>query len=265
MSRGKQTRAACRYSESVTVKAWLKGHQFDLETLADLFSAGDVRVIKVGDEYCLTGVEMDSPPEGLNFYDVSATVLQRVNGIARTLRPNDYRPVELVGRYQVADDRHEVVQAEGAEVRERAESVSVVVATATLEARGQLKVVAVTTGGAAPATAAQPTPMYMALAAQHADVAETLALMGKGEPDWSDLYKVYEIVRDNLRPAKIEDKGWATKHEQSEFTGTANRPDVSGADARHARMPGGPPTHTMTLHEARQFIGDLVIQWVGSL
>jgi hypothetical protein len=31
----------------VTVKAWLKSHQFDLEALTELFPAGNVRVVKV--------------------------------------------------------------------------------------------------------------------------------------------------------------------------------------------------------------------------
>jgi len=43
-----------------------------------------------------------------------------------------------------------------------------------------------------------PGPKYLALAAQHPDAAEALAIIGKAEPNWAELYKVYEIVRDNI-------------------------------------------------------------------
>jgi hypothetical protein len=36
---------------TVAVKAWLEGHEFDLEDLATLLPTGDTRVIKEGDGY----------------------------------------------------------------------------------------------------------------------------------------------------------------------------------------------------------------------
>ena len=255
-----------QYPEPVTVKAWLKGDQFDLDRLVELFPAGDIRVVKDGDEFYLAALEIDSEADGSKFYEVAPEVLQRVNGMARAMHPNDYRPVELVGRYQVGENRHHVVLADCAEAREQAMPVTVVVGSGAIEARGRLTAVGTVTRSGEPAPLPPPQgPKYLALAAQHSDVAEALTIMGNAEPNWVELYKVYEIIRDNIRPAKIEDKGWATKQEQSTFTGSANRPDVGGAYARHARTSGVPPVRIMSLQQARHFIGDLVVRWIKGL
>ena len=70
--------------------------------------------------------------------------------------------------------------------------------------------------------------------------------------------KVFEIVRDSVRPNKLDRSGLASARELKAFTASANRPDVSGADARHARSSGNAPSHHMLLPEGRQFISDLV-------
>lgn len=106
-------------SRFVTVKAWLEGHQFDLEDVADLLTAGDLRVIKEGDRYYLTSPEIDNPPAGKQFYEVAPDVLARVNGLGRAHNPR-FRPVKLAGTYQEGDHRHHVVQAETIEVRAKA-------------------------------------------------------------------------------------------------------------------------------------------------
>jgi hypothetical protein len=48
----------------VIVKAWLEGHQFDLDALAELLPAGDTRVVLDGDGYYLTATEIDNRPAG---------------------------------------------------------------------------------------------------------------------------------------------------------------------------------------------------------
>jgi hypothetical protein len=49
------------------------------------------------------------------------------------------------------------------------------------------------------------------------------------------------------------------------FTSSANRPDVGGLSARHARVDGGPPKRTMTELQARDFIGRLLRAWMDAL
>ena len=230
------------------MKAWLEGHQFDLEALARFFPEGGTRVVRQGDIYYLTSPEIDSPPDGETCHDVAPAVLERLNGIARTLKPN-FEPVKLAGAYQEADE--EPVRF-------------VTVASAALRIEAGL--VAVVTGGASAPAPPPPGPALLNLSKMHAEVAETLALLGKPEPlNWIELYKNFEVIRDSLKPTPLDRSGLATKDEISAFTGSANRPDVSGADARHARMSGPPPKRQMTIGQAREFIGQLARAWMESL
>jgi hypothetical protein len=97
-------------------------------------------------------------------------------------------------------------------------------------------------------------------------VTEALTLMSQPVAlGWTELYKVFEVVRDSVKPNMLDNSGLASAHDLKAFRASANRPDVSGADARHARMPGELPRHHMSLPEGRQSISDLVRAWIDSL
>jgi hypothetical protein len=103
------------------------------------------------------------------------------------------------------------------------------------------------------------------LADANPDVAEVLQLMAKEPLGWDDLYKVHEIIRDSIRPTKLTDVGWTDKITDSAFTGSANRADVSGDEARHARSSGPTPKHTMTIRQGRSLLSGLVERWMSHL
>jgi hypothetical protein len=106
-------------------------------------------------------------------------------------------------------------------------------------------------------------PRYLDQAASHPDLGELLALLGNAEQlTWIELYKAYEIILHAVSGGKKGMQTLAAKQAVPEdqinaFMGSANCPDVSGADARHARLSGGPPTRSMTLPDGRHFIRDL--------
>jgi hypothetical protein len=77
-----------------------------------------------------------------------------------------------------------------------------------------------------------------------------------GRPDWVALYKMFEIIRDAVGGGQVGlvATGWTDQADLSAFTGSANRPDVYGDRARHARMSGGPPRQTMDLVRAQACI-----------
>lgn len=174
-------------------------------------------------------------------------LLRRVNGVAQTLR-SDFRPVDLTGRFSdEVGQQHQVVLADSAVARARA------------------NVITVSGGGEQPPAPPAPGPGYVQLSLIHPDVAEVLDILGNADPapDWSDLYKIHEILLDNV-PGFYQ-RGWVTKDQISIFTASANRKEVSGDLARHARLKGDPPKRTMTLAEARQLIGSVVTAWLDWL
>jgi hypothetical protein len=230
------------------VKARLQGHEFDLLTLAELFREGDPAVASDDEGYCLSFTASDRlVDDGSRLSDAASVLLHRVNGVARTLS-SDFRPVGLTGRFSDETGRqHQVVLADTAEVRARANPVTVAV------------------GGQQPPPPPAPGPGYVQLTQTHPDVAEVLDILGRADPapDWSDLYKIHEIPLDNV-PGFYQ-RGWVTKDQVSAFTASANRKEVSGDLARHARFKGDPPKRTMTLVEARQLIGSVVTTWLDWL
>lgn len=162
-----------------------------------------------------------------------------------------YQPMELSGCYLEGKQRNVVVKPDSVVMRVRV---------------GTPRIVVTGSDGVVHASLPPLSPQRAVVATTHPDVAEALALMGQPVAlGWIELYKVFEIVGDSVKPNTLDKIGLATAHDLSAFRASANRPDVSGADARHARMSGGPPKHHMSLPEGRQFISDLVRAWIDSL
>jgi hypothetical protein len=255
----------------MTVRALLDGHQFDLQALAELFPDGDLRVCVHPEEagrYCLEASELKplfaDPSE---MHETATAILVRLTGAAR-LEDDSFRPVRLVGRYDrytltgdTATDTAIIVTDRG-EVRDQV----VVVAAVTAEARASAHVAGVLINGE-PVRPEPRGPRYLDWAAKHADADELLVLVGNAEKlGWIELYKAYEIIKHAVSGGRDGIQTLATVldvplDEIRSFTASANRPDVSGAEARHARLPGGSPKRSMTLPDGRHFIRDLAHRW----
>jgi hypothetical protein len=240
-----------RWGRSRTTASFARAPGASISHLAELLASGDVRVEHDDSEdaYHLTAPEIDNPAE-INRFDIPAgRLLVRINGLGRA-RSADFRPVTLSGKYTTADSDH------------------IFVAAAPMEARARLTATAVVLGpdGQPKPDPPSPWPGRLALADTHSEVAEALNIMGGVQPlGWVELYKVHELIRGAIQPKKTYELGWATKADDSAFTGSANRADVSGDDARHARNSGLPPARTMSLAEGRSYISDLVTKWLGPL
>ncbi|WP_203708465.1 hypothetical protein [Asanoa iriomotensis] len=232
----------------MVVKAELSGHEFDLEDVAALLPVGPVRITVEDGKHYLIADEIDNRPPGIPFYEVAPRVLRQVNGLARAIGP-DFRPVSLTGRYMDSDRPLTVVHAGTAEIRIRANPLVI--------GRGD--------GTPLPPPPQPLGPWQMSVASSRPEVAEALTIMGQTAPlGWVELYKVFEIVRHAVKPADLAAVGLATKDELSAFGASANRPDVSGQDARHSRMSGPHPKRTMTIGEGRAFVGALMTAWIDS-
>jgi hypothetical protein len=234
------------------VKARLDGHQFDLQALTELFREGDPTVAKDADNFYLTSEELDGlwsdPTELLS---TAQSLLLRVNGTARILHGGSYRPVELRGHFTDEMGKTQVfLQPHSAEIRMSAGTV------------------VLSTNGEQPATPRPQGPQYLSKIADNRAVAEVLEILGKPVPalDWFDLYKVFEIIRHAVGDeGAIKANEWASSTEINKFRESANRREISGSDARHARLPGSPSGRSMSINEGREFIRRLAKAWLDSL
>ncbi|WP_162834189.1 hypothetical protein [Amycolatopsis circi] len=236
----------------MTVRAWLTGRTSDLEILARHFDGRKPTVGRGDDDnfYLASDPFDDLFDQGDALHEAAKCEIALVNGITSALEQS-FQPVELTGRFD--DDsgrRHGVVFAELA---------IGVTATASVTA---------TVNGKEVLPPPSQAPELVAVARDHPDATEALSILtkAKGDAGWADLYKVFEIIRENVggQPRLIE-KQWKTKIEISAFTASANSPHVSGSAARHARMQAGKPQHTMSLSEGRAMISDLLIAWLQAL
>jgi hypothetical protein len=83
--------------------------------------------------------------------------------------------------------------------------------------------------------------------------------------DWINLYKVYEVVRDDVGGKHVLVRnGWATADDIRRFTETAQSPQLLGDAARHAGRKRPPPPDPMTLDGAKALIGAMVRSWVST-
>ena len=233
-------------------RAQLSGDEFDLETLANHFNAGDPTVQKVGDVFLLGSAlfysisEPDEVTKAVAVRDAAVELLELINGAAK-IDSLSYRPVGLSGRIHREVDGDTNIH---------------ILASAEMRMRFQLTAVA--TGGTVLAIPPQaPAQQWVSTAASDGDVDEVLRLFGaQATIGWGALFKVLEIIEHNVggRPVVVSHQ-WATSRRLSIFTGSADHPALSGREARHARLAGSTPTRSMTLDEGRALMQALFQQW----
>jgi hypothetical protein len=101
------------------------------------------------------------------------------------------------------------------------------------------------------------------LAREDRNVRDALYFLRGRDPSWSDLYKVFEIVRADVgRKERIVANGWATDRELNRLTGTANHQKLAGVHARHARMSEAPMPDPMSLEEGQDLARRFVRAWI---
>lgn len=233
----------------------MEGDVIDLGILRRTFPSSvggaDPQVQEDADGFYFESERLDDFEDiGNDGHRVAEQIVREMNGVARML-DSTFRPVRLVGRYAKGGNVH-IVVTDTLEIRDHA---TVTASGVVTDAAGYVVV-----GSAEPDPVG---PRLLALSDRSAPVAEALALLGTPALlGWFELYKLYEVLRSEVDPVAA---GWTTKAQLSAFTASANRPDVSGADARHARMPGAAPQRTMTLPEAREYVTALVRTWLESL
>lgn len=206
-------------SAVVTWRAILDGHQFDLETLIELFPFRDPLIGNESGQWFVYSSEIDGP-DGQPDSRAARALVDRLNGIARAA-DGGYRPVEVTDRYLGPDG-----------------AAAAVIGALAIEGRSRVSVSgAVVSGDPTPLPTVQPTGQrYAQVLAADPDAAEAVRTLGQAANlDWMTLYKIWEIIDHAFggwRP--IANNGWATKADIDRFTASANHPHISRDAARQA-------------------------------
>ena len=240
------------------MKDWrvrLVGHEFDLEDLSTQERSPDWIILKEEGDYFLKSSAFDNLNDAEKVREVATGILDKLNGLAK-LRFGSFQPLKI-GAVSYIDDsgkRHQFVSFP----------------SATLTMRSKLRVTATVVkpdGTVDASNKKQPSIIELgySIAQKDANAAEALRIFGVFDTNWFNLYKVFEIIRDDVGGhAQLIRAGWVSEKNISRFTGTAQSSDILGDDARHARYRGGPPSDPMSLSEAKSFIKTILEQWIRS-
>jgi hypothetical protein len=191
--------------------------------------------------YQLESSTFDSLDGVVEVNEEAERLLTLMNGAVKAQDPTS-RPVHLTRDFRDENGPHRLAIAMTAEVRATSHVAHV--------------------GPGLPPVA--PARVWLASGESNPNVADALELLAAPHLSWANLYKIWEILRDDVGGGSkaIKDRGWASDNQLTRFTRSANHPKASGADARHARDTTEPPPNPMALSEARDFILTLVQDWL---
>jgi hypothetical protein len=233
------------------VTSWLvplAGHKFDLEDLPRWFAGEEVRVAPHEDGFALV-IPTAVIGDGYDLvYSFAEERVRLVNGVGRLLNPK-FRPVSLVSKVLGVDSAgtvcHMVIAAGAAEIRVKAGSVRVV--------RG---------------TDVQPDPAeglatpLMRAASRARRAHDALAIVGRQNLTWSELYLLFELVEAEVG-GEMHRRGWISEADAGLFTHTANSYSALRSEGRHGKERGRPPSTPMQHAVAMQRVSALVLAWLN--
>lgn len=223
--------------------AHLEGNSHDLIILADLFPAGEPTVGRVGDGYHVKSSRFENVADASEVKARAAKVLETMHGVAR-MHDGSYRPVKLGTQFTTDDG-----------------DLTSVILVDSIEAWSSLRGPMIRLDGEVRPPSPPQGPKYYALAESDPSVADAFRYFGL-PPSWVTLYKVYEVISNDVGgQSTLVDRGWAPKTRISTFTESACRPEISGDEARHARLGGKASGWTMTIGEAQDFVRELSHAW----
>jgi hypothetical protein len=106
------------------------------------------------------------------------------------------------------------------------------------------------------------TAEWVELARRDPDVEDVLAILGREDVRWHDLYHVYEVVEADVG-GRMFSEGWMTRAAAKRFTQTANSRRAIGGEARHGHDRFDTPKSPLSDSEAHDLVLGLVRRWLA--
>jgi len=223
----------------------LTGDPTDLQTLADTFTGGEIQVAQCGKEYVLRASQFELLDSAASVRESAIELVTALSGSARLV---------LCAREAIG------VGAAVSRVRPngKRESITVLVGQAVSHERA-LPITVV--HGTQTRRPADPISKWLPLATQDPVVAKALRLRNADDLEWVDLYRVYEVIKNDVGRL-MEQLGWASRNELERFARTANSVAAAGDKARHGIERTDPPREPMSLSHARELIDRIMRSWL---
>ena len=225
-----------------TWRVTLTGDPWDLKTLVSM----ELGLSEEGGGFVWRRPEFDSLTTAHEVEHKAREMIEALNGLGR-MNTADFRPVG-VGAIVGHEDSGTISLYVGAE----------------LTVRSGLPFAAEVIRGGAPVPPSPPVwPGWLETASRVPVVRQALRFFSN--PTAENLWKVYEIIRDDVGgKAQILGNGWATEGEIDAFR-SVHYPSALGDDARHGVEPTrAAPPHPMPLEQAQAFIKSLLGRWLAA-
>lgn len=221
-------------------KIKLTGHEFDLKRALKYFHTVQFSITKVADEYFICSENFNGTKDTNIISKIAEDYLEKINGILK-LKFQDYNPIALAYLFVFEDENGtNKILAMSAEIKGRSDLTANANNTAEeienkkRETEGLL----------------------------NNSVASEVFHFYSQPTTWINLYKIYEIIKDNIGKKKVE--AILTDKQLSRFTGTAQSKSQIGDEARHAAKKFIGHKDPMTINEASDLIRKLILEWAES-
>ncbi len=234
------------------MKEWmvqLNGDKWDLNELPKELYSSECSVVEEHGSYYLKSSDFNCLKQPGEVLQAATLLMEHANGVAK-LRLSGFHNVAVSHRVIGIDDEGErqlfVLVTDSWEFRDK-----ITVTHGDTKADGSVK----------PPKESTQAKSYIELVKRDKNVADALRFFT--DVNWVNLYKVWEIVADDLgNQRKIYKNNWATKGDLNRFTQTAQSRHELGDQARHAHSKFLPPADPMLLTEAESLMRIILRKWV---
>ncbi len=240
---------------SVEWKVPLSGHAFDLDFLFSQQANQGWSIEKSEDAYFLKSTEFEKSTEASEILGLAKRIVSRLNGLARIEIPG-FQPISIEGVVRLDKDSKP-------RYHKFLEGSLTLVARSRLRADGKVPRDSKENDSEQKITSSLIKINYMVFDGD-INVVDVLRLFSLPQLRYQDLYKVFEMIREDVGgQSALKKKRWVADEDISRFTQTAQSPTILGDEARHARGVT-PPKNPMNYDEAFAIIRTLSKEWLRS-
>jgi hypothetical protein len=223
----------------------LVGEPLDITALKSQLIRGDWKALEQEDGTFLTSNVLDKLTDAREIESMANQFLDTFNGALNVI----YRNHKKVGT---------------GVIKQKAENGGyniTVIIDDTIELRDRLFPVTLSKGSEASATSLTIGESWFTTAEKDSAVRDVLHFFN--DLTWWNLYKIYEIIRDDVKDQKRLNK-LINRKRLSHFTQSAQSRDSLGDAARHASKKYKPPPSHLSLNDATDIIIELFTNWIAT-